>query len=247
MICFFFAKGFLDAIYSAMVKWEPLATFILAIATILLFFSTTFVAFVALFHDRLRPLVFSPELDLEPGPFCPDYNKVPITNKRTGEELTKACCLGIRVRNSGPSSAEKIEVFVAKLCREENGVFEKVAGFYPLNLTWRHYDPPIVFLERLLPNTSRECALGQIVNPNQKQEVGADNPSLGLPADRSPFQLTLSAIPNTRSDLLKPGKYHLFLEIGAANARHVKKRTVELEFTGEWLPETKKMVVARRL
>jgi len=245
MIYFFLAKGLLDVIYSTMVKLEPIATFVLAIVTFLLFIATFILALIALFQDRLRTIVFSPNLDLEPGHFYPDYNKVPITNTRTGEELTKACCLGIRVRNAGPSSAEKVEVFVAKLCREENGVFQKVAGFYPLNLTWRNYNT--VFLDRILPNTSRECALGQIVNPNQKQKVGADHPSLGLPADRSPFQLTLSTIPNTRSDLLKPGKYHLFLEIGAANARHVKKRTVELEFTGEWLPETKKMVVARRL
>lgn len=245
MIYFFLAKGLLDVIYSTMVKLEPIATFVLAIVTFLLFIATFILALIALFQDRLRTIVFSANLDLEPGPFYPDYNKVPITNTRTGEELTKACCLGIRVRNSGPSSAEKVEVFVAKLCKEENGVFQKVVGFYPLNLMWRNYNT--VFLDRILPNTSRECALGQIVNPNQKQKVGADHASLGLPADRSPFQLTLSTIPNTRSDLLKPGKYHLFLEIGAENARHVKKRTVELEFTGEWLPETKKMVVARRL
>jgi len=245
MIYFFLAKGLLNVIYSTMVKLEPIATFVLAIVTFLLFIATFILALIALFQDRLRTIVFSPNLDLEPGPFYPDYNKVPITNTRTGEELTKACCLGIRVINSGPSSAEKVEVFVAKLCREEDGVFQKVSGFYPLNLLWRNYNT--VFLDRILPHTSRECALGQIVNPKQKQKVGADHPSLCLQDDRSPFQLTLSTIPNTRSDLLKPGKYHLFLEIGAANARNVKKRTVELEFTGEWLPQTKKMVFARRL
>lgn len=247
MICFIFAKGFLDAIYSTLVKWEPIATFILAIATFLLFVATFLLALVALFQDRLRTLVFSPKLDLEPGPFYPDYDKIPITNKRSGQELTKACYLGIRVRNAGPSSAEKVEIFVAKLQRKSNGVFREVPGFYPLNLIWRHYDPPVVFLERLLPNTARDCTLGRITNPEGKQKVGDDHPLLDLPADRSPFRLELSTRPNTRSDLLAPGKYRLILEIGAANARRVKKRTIELEFTGEWLSETMKMAVARRL
>jgi len=242
---FILLKHFLEVIRLTCEKWEPIATFILALATILLFFATIILALVALFQDRLRTFVFSPSIDLEPGPFYPDYEKVPVTNKMTKQVITQACCLGIRIRNCGPSSAEKVEVFIAKIEKESNGVFCKVSGFYALNLTWRHYDPPVVFLERLLPDTARECALGSIVDPNQKHKVGADHSSLNLPANRSPFQLALATIPNTRSDLLAPGKYRLFLEIGSANARRVKKRTVELEFTGEWLAETDKMAVAR--
>jgi len=182
-------------------------------------------------------------LDLEPGPFYPDYEKVPLTNKVTKEVITQVCCLEIRIRNDGPSCAEKVEVFIAKVEKEINGVFRKVSGFYPNNLIWRNYDQP--FLERLSPHTIRACALGKIPDPNQKNKVGADHSSLNLPNDRSPFQLALATIPNTRSDLLTPGKYHLFLEIGAVNSRHVTKRIIEMEFTGEWLDETKKMAVAR--
>jgi len=57
----------------------------------------------------------------------------------------------------------------------------------------------------------------------------------------------LAAVPNTRCDLLVPGKYRLYLEIGASNARHPQRRTIELEFCGELLQEIKDMAVARTI
>ena len=225
------------SILDILTKWQPLSFFVSAVATI-------GVALVAIFQDRLRRLFFSAKLDLEQGPFYPDLNILPLTNERTGEFLAEARYLQIRVKNDGPSQAEKVEVFVANLEREIDGVFREVNGFYPLNLKWRHYDS--VFLERLSPKTARDCTLGRLVDPERKKVVGDDHPSLRLPPNRSPFRLELAVTPNTRSDLLEPGKYRLFLEICASNTRRPKKRTLELEFSGEWLPQDTEMATARR-
>lgn len=213
---------------STLAKWQPLAIFLSG-------FGTIFLAFVAIFQDRLRALVFCPKLDLEQGPFYPDSERVPITDEETGKFLGDACYLQIRIRNKGHSTAEMVEVFVAKLEKETNGIFCKVEDFYPLNLKWRHYDK--VFLPRISPKTTRDCTLGRIVDPKRKGEVGDDDPALQLPPDRSPFRLELAVVPNTRNDLLPLGKYRLFVEIGASNSRRIKKRTIGLEFTGEWLPK----------
>lgn len=224
----------MDWILEKLTQWQPFSIFISALATIVL-------AIVAVFQDRLRSWVFSPKLDVEQGPFYPDPVKIPLTDG-DGNFVTEACYLQIRIKNDG-TTAEKVEVFIAKIEKEINGIFHKVESFYPLNLKWRHYGT--IFLDRLSPNTGRDCTLGRIVNPQQKQKVGDDNPLLNIPQDRSPFRLDLATIPNTRSDLLSPGRYRLFLEIGASNTRHPKKRMIELEFTGEWLTETKDMAVAR--
>jgi len=226
----------LDRIFYFVVKWQPLAVFISACATAIL-------AFLVVYQDRLRARAFRPKLDLEQGPFYPDFDAVPVIDEMTKNPLGEACYLQIRVKNYGCSPAKMVEVFIAKLEKEINGVFREVDGFYPLNLKWRHYDK--VFLDRIPPDTGRDCTLGRIVNPEQKGEVGDDDPSLELPDGRSPFRLELAIKPTTRSDLLRPGKYRLLLEISASNAMHPKKRTIELEFTGEWLPETKNMVKAK--
>ena len=224
----------MDWLLSILTKWQPLSIFISAVAAIA-------IAFVAIYQDRLRSLVFSPRLDLEQGPFYPDSVRVPLSDN-AGNVVANACYLQIRVKNKR-ATAEKVEVFVAKLEKEINGIFHRVDSFYPLNLKWRHYNT--VFLDRLSPETSRDCTLGRMVDPANKQRVGDDYPSLNLPSNRSPFRLELATVPNTRCDLLASGKYRLYLEIGASNARHPQKRTIELEFGGEWLQEIKDMAVAR--
>jgi len=80
---------------------------------------------------------------------------VPLVDNK-GNVVTGACYLQIRIRNEG-ATAEKVEVFVAKIEKESDGIFSKVDNFYPLNLKWRHYNE--IFLDRLSPKTTRDCTL----------------------------------------------------------------------------------------
>lgn len=226
----------MDCLLGILTKWQPFLIFVSAFAALV-------VAFVAIYHDRLQSLVYSPILELEKGPFYPDSVRVPLTDD-TGNVVANACYLQIRVKNKR-AVAINVEVFVEKIEKEINSVFQRVDSFYPLNLKWRHYDT--VFLDRLSPGTSRDCTLGRIVEPENKRLVGDDHPSLNIHSNQSPFRLELATVPNTRCDLLVPGKYKLYLEIGASNARHPQKRIIELEFDGTWLKEIRDMAVARNI
>lgn len=213
-------------IHSKLSRWQPLSVFFSALAGIA-------IAFIAVFNEWLRKLVIHPKLDIEQGPFYPDAEIVPLTNDN-GKFLANACYLEFSVKNKCVV-AENVEVFVAKLEMEICGIFRRVDSFYSLNLRWRHYNT--IYLPRISPETSRTCTLGRIVDPAGKHLVNDDYPSLKLPSSLSPFRLELAKAPNTRSDLLAPGKYLLYLEIGASNTRHITKRTIELEFGGKWSPK----------
>jgi hypothetical protein len=62
---------------------------------------------------------------------------------------------------------------------------------------------------------------------------GEDNPQLGIPADKTIFSFDLEVKPFTMSHLIPQGKYHLALQIAAANTEPVKK-TLEITLTGNW-------------
>lgn len=164
---------------------------------------------------------------------------MPITHPTTKKVRTMACYLQIPVKNEGHAPAEMVEVFVAGVEKETDGIFRKIDSFYPLSLKWRHYNEP--FMSRISPASVRDCTLGHLVEPQYKRRIYEPWLSLDLADDRSPFQLDLAVIPNTRTDLLLPGKYRLLLEIGASNTIRIKKRIVELEFSGKWLPNMRDM------
>jgi hypothetical protein len=215
-------------------KWQPLWFLLSALGTIA-------VVIFALLQDRIKPLIFSPKLELEQGPFYPDAEPVPILDKISNQILGVACYLQIRIKNNR-ATAEKVEVFIAKIEKEINGIFQEVKNFYPLNLKWRHLD--VVFFERLSPGTGRDCTLGRIANPDNRESIGDYNPSLGLTPKQSAFRLELAVMPSTRSDLLTPGKYRLHLEIGASNAKP-KRKTIILQFDGHWSDNPRDMAVAK--
>jgi hypothetical protein len=228
----------LDKILCTLTTWQPLAVFISAFVGIVL-------AFFAIYGDRIRAFVSRPKLDLLPGPFYPDSEKIPITRTDSGAIVAEAAYLQFFVVNHGRTSAEKVEVYVEKLEKEINGIFQEVKEYFPLSLVWRHSNTDS--LERLSPESRRACTLGRIVDPAKRSDPLIDDahPRLNLSPDRSPFRLELSYQTNTRSDLLEPGKYRLFLEIGGSNVRRPKKKILELEFTGEWLSDPRNMAVAR--
>jgi len=237
LLCFIYYLNYLLPILD---KWQSLSFFISAFGAIIL-------AIVALFQDTLRAIVWRPKLELATENFYPDSEIVPLT--RGAERIAEAVYLQIPITNSGNATAEKVEVYLENVEREQNGAFHKISGLYPMDLRWRHTDRP--FLERISPHTTRDCTVGFIVNPaNRNVFYGEDiinNFLRNLPANCSPLNLVLDVIPNTRCDLLMPGKYHLYIEISASNIRQPNKRTIELDFTGEWLESVSDMIHARLL
>jgi hypothetical protein len=220
-------------------KWQPLFVAMSALAAII-------VAIVASFQDRIRLLAYAPKLGANCGPLQPDSTLVPLTDS-AGNICGRACFLGIPIQNTGCAPALEVEVFAARLETEKGLDFHAVDGLYPLNLTWRHHQPPLTFLPRILRGPPRECAIGMIPCPNREKKPAEDASLRHDDPQVLQFQLALSSVPNTRCDLLTPGKYRLHLDIGAANARALARVIVEFDFSGKWADDPRQMIQARVL
>jgi hypothetical protein len=137
----------------------------------------------------------------------------------------------IRVKNSGKTRAEKVEVYASKLSeRGADGKFVPIPTFLPLDMKWSHSDA-LVIRDGISPDMATFCdivALCDPANPNprfQRQQPAA-TPPINL------AELQLEAF--TTCNLLSPGTYQLTLRIAAANAKPIDK-TLEFTHTGSRL------------
>jgi len=222
--------------------WNMLFRFFDRQIAILLVVGTFAVVVVAAFQDRIRSRLFAPRLRLDGGPdYFPDIDPIPLGNP---EGNIYGCFVGLPIRNHGPAPAKEIEVLVSELERFHNNKFEPNHRFYPLPLYWRHYNPKIVFLDRLLPGSIRHIGLGFI--PSEltiKKSVG-----FGLQQEKLPFIIDSPMRPNTLSNIINPGRYRMTLEITASNSQKPVKIVIELSFDGEWQADnTRGMVSIKRV
>jgi hypothetical protein len=84
----------------------------------------------------------------------------------------------------------------------------------------------------------KHCALGHIVDPQFRKDLGEDLPS--VPAEKTILALDLEFLPSSRSHLVPPGTYRLELRVAAANSTPVT-RILELTTTGEWFQNEDQM------
>jgi len=215
---------------------------------ILLVVGTFAVAVVAAFQDRIRSRLFGPRLRLAGGPdYSPDAGPVPLVDTN-GNKTCDGCFVGLPIRNDGPAPAKDVEVLVSELERYHNNAFESDRKFYPLPLYWRHYVPKRDSLERLLPGSVRHIGLGYIPSELPGKSVGPGFEQLNLQQGKLPFVIDSPMRPTTRSNIIRPGRYRLTLEITAANSRKPVKTVIELSFGGEWRADnTKGMVTIKRV
>lgn len=213
---------------------------------ILLVVGTFALAVVAAFQDRIRSRLFASRLRLDGGPeYLPDIDPIPLGDP---EGNIYGCFVGLPITNHGPAPAKDVEVLVSELERYHNNVFESDSRFYPLLLYWRHYVPKTVFLDRLLLHSIRHVGLGHIPSELTKESVGSGFEQLGIQQNKLPFVINSPMRPNTRSDIILPGRYRLTLEIAAANSQRPVKAVIELSFDGEWQADnTRGMVTIKRV
>jgi hypothetical protein len=227
----------MECVRQFLIRWQVVAAIFTAIGTISL-------ALWAVYRDTIRQWFYRPKLHLRPGPFYPDSNIVRLSCDRVKEGFVKACYLQLEVINKGlSSSAQLVEVYVEKLEKFDGKRFQEDKKFYSMNLLWRHYDQPV--LNAIPPRSRRFCTIGRISDPQYKSLVGDDYTDLQLPNDLSPFRLHLAAIPNTRNDLLPPGKYRLTLAIGGSNSGKAKIKRIVIQFSGQWRENARDMIAAR--
>jgi hypothetical protein len=202
--------------------------------------STLLAVLVALFKEDIVRRWRRPQLvvSIEPAKTLLSY-----TAQRTVPTFLTVDCYYLRlwVQNKGNTRAEKVQVFAAALSkRGADGSFNRVDGFFPMNLSWSYSPPgaPEIYADGISPDMGKHCDLGSVVHPATRLELGEARED--VPAEKTALVLALEVTPNTRSNIIPPGVYHLVLRIAAANAAPTT-RTLELNLTGDWFPDEKRM------
>ena len=190
---------------------------------------------VALFKDELIRLWRHPSLNVTIKLSPPDCHK---TKLKVGNILGDCYDLRIRVENKGNLRADNVQVFAAKLFRQQaDGIFKEEEHFSPMNLVWSISKKS--FTEGISPKMGMHCDLGHIFDPKKRIE-----------AERGHIEQIKEAITILVLDLeaarysgvykLTPGTYRLELKIAASNAKPITK-TLEIYLTGEWYDSEERM------
>jgi len=144
--------------------------------------------------------------------------------------------LRLWIENTGNLRANNVQVFTAKLTRRQaDNSFKDVAGFLPMNMRWTHRilpsGQPEVFAAGLSPTMGRFCDLGRIIDPANKHAFG--DTLEDVKDDLTVLALALEVEPYTKSHLIGPGVYRLYVRLAAANCEPVPK-VFEINLPGQW-------------
>lgn len=181
------------------------------------------IAVVAIFRNEIDSWRVHPNLDIL------IISKPPYFQKMDDNSYW----LRFPVNNTGNKSAEKAEIFAEELLKlnEKSGLFEKVNTFLPMRMLWSNGRTPT--FDVISPDTYKLCTLGFIIKDSNLLD-GKTSPSPRDPssilAKRTVFHLNLEVEPNTKCNIITPGKYRLTLLIAAANSRYTVKRILEIDF-----------------
>jgi hypothetical protein len=192
---------------------------------------------VAVFQDRIRRWLESPELDIEVSNERPDCIFVLFTNTETGEFLRDSVHVRLRVINDGHAQARNVEVYAERVRRYTDGRWAQVQSFVPMNLTWA--DLNVMYFPGISHRMSKYCTLGYIVDlGRRKPEL---EPAGGVGPDETCFAFSLIARPNNKPHIVGPGRYRIRLIVAAENAPPVT-REIELHVPGRWYPDEATML-----
>ena len=214
----------------------PLGTWILAAVAVA---SAT----IAAFQSRLSRLLVRPRLRLEVNPEPPDFHHSLLAHPVSPGTAADAYYFNLRVRNTGNSRAEQVEVFVADILeRQTDGSFRRLTSFLPKNLLWSWTLKP--FLEALSPGMVGFCTLGHVLDPARRRDLPgealADAEEARL-TGRAAFSVAVQFPASKPFHILPPGTYQLVLWLAAGNARKVETRLL-LVLTGDWTTDEARML-----
>ncbi len=204
----------------------------------------TFLAvLVALFKDELLRWWRRPKLAVSIPMRPPDCQKTTLNYTVQHPTLLHASadCYYLRlwIENMGKTRAERVQVFAAKLLRKNSDrSFMQVEDFFPMNLRWTHGQPgslaPVIFADGISSEMGMHCDLGHLIDPAHYADLGQTLPA--VVAGQTILALDLEVAPNTKSHLIPPGVYQLYLRIAAANCKPIT-RVIELNITGRWFAD----------
>lgn len=208
--------------------------------------------FIAVWQDRIRLWITRPKLEVFARTAQPDcdlthfnteYPARDAAGHRTGVKSARCYYFRLRVKNAGERLAEKVEVYVERVERRlVDGTFSILENFPPMNLRWAHVGGAT---RDLGPDMERFCDYGYIVEPEALRECPS---SFVLEVhrqaelndhDSAVFTFDLEVKPNHGEHIVPAGTYRVYLAVGAASVKPIR-RCLEMSFSGKWLePESK--------
>jgi hypothetical protein len=124
------------------------------------------------------------------------------------------------IENNGAYLAEKAEVFIKALRREnEPGSYEDVVAFVPMSLRWAHSEPeqPEIFVT-ISPKMQRYCILGAL-------KPASNQGNLRIRDDNTVyFELWTEYSRSTDANILLPGHYQIDLILAATGMSPLSKK-----------------------
>lgn len=205
-------------------------------------FGALLASFVALFGDSVRNWIWRPNLTVSYVPgldYCEYGTVMGIAN---GRLIMSANCHYFRllISNTGPRRAEKVEVFLTNLRRQQPDGSWPIVRRYSMNLKWTHVGTAI--LDGISAHMERFCDIGHSLCPQDRATFPIPSEQLStVTADTAILSLDVEVQANRPVHLLEPGKYELGLLICAANHRPIRK-LLEIDITGMWSDSVERMV-----
>lgn len=221
------------------IDWSLFANLLVGVGTIAL-------AIVAVFQQNIHNWLNKPKLNIEVTGQPPDCHKMPLSVMQPFPlqqpiliQTDEGYYYRIRVVNTGRDRAENAEVFIASVSKKVGDGYEKVEQFLPMNLLWSHVERP--FLEAISPGgMEKHCNFGYVIPPEDMPERVTS--WLDVPRDETIFTLALEVHPNTLSNMLTSGEYRIDILIAAANMKKPKKKTLEMNISGQWYGDESEML-----
>jgi hypothetical protein len=195
---------------------------------------------VALFKDEFLRHWRRPKLTTRMDSKPPDCILVPTDITFNG--MTKMSSQGsvywlrLWIENTGIGRAEQVQVFAAKLFKEDvNGKFAPRQDFLPMNLRSANaidFNKPEIFAPVLSRHFGKHCDLCSISDPSNPRNSGEEGKCVGT--------LQVEADPTDNRNRLSPANYVLEIRVGAANADPVTTY-VQIDIKGPWSPDRETM------
>ena len=207
--------------------------------------ATCLAILVALFKDELWAWLNRPQLTISIDVKSPDCRKGKLPRVSHGAVIDTADCywFRMRVKNTGKSRAELVEVYAAELSRrDEDGRFRNVDTFSPQTLKWAYLWHKLdINAIHISPDADRYCDLGHIVAPSDGGVIPPEERQCGTPGETL-FLLDLLRIDSEgTSHIITPGQYELVLLVSAANTRESVRKTVKINLVGSWSNDKNEM------
>lgn len=209
--------------------WIVIATFIASIIAL-------FISILGIFQERIRKLFYHPKVNISIKPTSPDCQKIPFTDRSTGQRLYDSYYLRFRVENTGNYHLEDTEAIVTEVFEKAaNGEYRGKKNFLPLNLVWAH--KKLVSMPKVQPKLFKHLNFGYIM----KSDFAHLN-YFGITEKANiVFKFCFGIEPNHGSHILLPGDYNITIKFASNNLSPITIK-YNLVIADKWDDNEKEML-----